>query len=98
MKKKLKKILKVFLKIIAVILCLILVFACFSAIANKGYNKKMIEYAASFEPVSIENQLIPEKDAEGNWTFTTDRELKIMHLTDVHLGGGWIPKRMTPLQ
>ena len=59
MKKKLKKILKVFLKIIAVILCLILVFACFSAIANKGYNKKMIEYAASFEPVSIENQLIP---------------------------------------
>lgn len=93
MKKKLKKILKVFLKIIAVILCLILVFACFSAIANKGYNKKMIEYAASFEPVSIENQLIPEKDADGNWTFTTDRELKIMHLTDVHLGGGWIPKK-----
>ena len=93
MKKKLKKILKVFLKVIAVILCLILVFACFSAIANKGYNKKMIEYAASFEPVKIENQLIPEKDSEGNWTFTTDRELKIMHLTDIHLGGGWIPKK-----
>ncbi len=93
MKKILKKILKVLLKVIAVILCLILVFACFSAIANKGYNKKMIEYAASFEAVEIENQLIPEKDSEGNWTFTTDRELKIMHLTDVHLGGGWIPKK-----
>ena len=93
MKKILKKILKVLLKVIAVILCLILVFACFSAIANKSYNKKMIEYAASFEAVEIENQLIPEKDSEGNWTFTTDRELKIMHLTDVHLGGGWIPKK-----
>ena len=93
MKKILKKILKVLLKVIAVILCLILVFACFSAIANKGYNKKMIEYAASFEAVEIENQLIPEKGSEGNWTFTTDRELKIMHLTDVHLGGGWIPKK-----
>ena len=41
----------------------------------------------------IDNQLIPEKDADGNWTFTTDRELKIMHLTDIHLGGGWIPKK-----
>ena len=81
MKKKLKKILKVFLKVLAVILCLILVFACFSAIANKGYNKKATEYAASFEPVKIENQLIPEKDENGYRTFTTDRELKIMHLT-----------------
>ena len=93
MKKILKKILKVLLKVIAVILCLILVFACFSAIANKSYNKKITEYAASFDAVEIENQLIPEKDSEGNWTFTTDRELKIMHLTDVHLGGGWIPKK-----
>ena len=93
MKKKLKKVLKVILKVIAVILCLVVLFAGFSAIANKGYNKKMTEYAASFEPVKIENQLIPEKDSEGNWTFTTDRELKIMHLTDVHLGGGWIPKK-----
>ena len=93
MKKILKKILKVLLKVIAVILCLILVFACFSAIANKGYNKKMIEYASSFEQVEIENQLVPEKDNDGIWTFTTDRELKIMHLTDIHLGGGWIPKK-----
>ena len=93
MKKKLKKVLKVILKVIAVILCLVLVFACFSAIANKGYNKKMIEYAASFEKVEIENQLVPEKDSDGIWTFTTDKELKIMHLTDIHLGGGWIPKK-----
>ena len=88
-----KKILKVFLKVVAVILGLILAFACFSAIANKSYNKKITEYAASFEQVEIENQLIPEKDADGNWTFTTDRELRVMHLTDIHLGGGWIPKK-----
>ena len=93
MKKKLKKILKVCLIVLAVILCLVLVFGIFSAIANKFYNKKMIEYAASFEAVEMENQLIPEKDSDGNWTFTTDKELKIMQLTDVHLGGGWIPKK-----
>ena len=88
-----KKILKVFLTVIAVILGLILAFAAFSAIANKIYNKNMTEYAASFEQVEIENQLIPQKDTDGNWTFTTDRELKVMHLTDIHLGGGWIPKK-----
>ena len=93
MKKTLKKILKVFLKVIAVILCLVIAFGCFSAIANKIYNKNITEYAASFEAVEIENQLVPEKDSDGNWTFTTDRELKIMHLTDIHLGGGWIPKK-----
>lgn len=97
MKKTLKKILKVFLKVIAVILCLVIAFACFSAIANKIYNKNITDYASSFEAVEIENQLVPEKDNDGNWTFTTDRELKIMHLTDIHLGGGWIPKRMTLL-
>ena len=93
MKKKLKKVLKIFLKVIAVILCLILVFGIVSLFANMGYNKKMTEYAASFEAVKIENQLIPEKDSDGNWTFITDRDLKIMQLTDVHLGGGWIPKK-----
>lgn len=93
MKKVLKKLLKIFLKVMVVILCLILAFGCFSAVANKSYNKNITEYAASFKPVEIENQLVPEKDADGNWTFTTDRELKIMHLTDIHLGGGWIPKK-----
>lgn len=93
MKKILKKILKVLLKVLVVILCLILAFGCFSAVANKIYNKNITDYAASFKPVQIENQLVPEKDADGNWTFTTDRELKIMHLTDIHLGGGWIPKK-----
>ncbi len=93
MKKTLKKILKVLLKVIVVILCLILAFGCFSAVANKFYNKNITDYAASFKQVEIENQLVPEKDVDGNWTFTTDRELKIMHLTDIHLGGGWIPKK-----
>lgn len=93
MKKVLKKLLKIFLRVMVVILCLILAFGCFSAVANKSYNKNITEYAASFKPVEIENQLVPEKDADGNWTFTTDRELKIMHLTDIHLGGGWIPKK-----
>jgi predicted MPP superfamily phosphohydrolase len=90
---KVKKLFKGLLKVLSIIICAVLVFGCFSAVANKSYNKNITEYAASFKPVEIDNQLIPEKDADGNWTFTTDRELKIMHLTDIHLGGGWIPKK-----
>lgn len=87
---KKKKILKRLLKVLLVVLCISFVFVCFNTIANKIYHKNSLEFAASFESVENENQLIPEKDANGNWTFTTDRELKIMQLTDVHLGGGWI--------
>lgn len=85
-----KKILKIIGIILAVIIGLIAVFAIFSTIANIFVNKKNTEYAKSFQKVEIENQLIPEKDENGNWTFTTDREMKILQFTDVHIGGGWL--------
>ncbi len=91
---KLKKFFKGLLKVLAIVLCACLVFGCINIVINKFYNKNKIEYAASFEPVQIENQLVPEKDSDGNWTFTTDRELKIMHLTDIHLGGGWLSGKL----
>ena len=53
-------------------------------------DKANIKRAESYDPVVIENQLVPEKDENGYWTFTTDRDLKIMQLTDIHLGGGWL--------
>ena len=53
-------------------------------------DKANIKRAESYDPVGIENQLVPEKDENGYWTFTTDRDLKIMQLTDIHLGGGWL--------
>ncbi len=87
--KKGKKVLKTIGIILAVIVALIAVFAIFNTVANVISNKNALEYASSFEKVEIENQLIPEKDENGNWTFTSDRELKIMHLTDIHIGGGW---------
>ena len=37
-----------------------------------------------------ENQLVPEKDENGFWTFTTDRDFKVLHLTDIHIGAGWM--------
>ena len=77
-----------FLKILSVIMCVItsiaLVFApATQAIANSNFDK-----AKSFDKVVYENQLVPELDEEGCWTFTTDRDLKIVQLTDIHIGGG----------
>lgn len=53
-------------------------------------NRANLELAGSFTAVERPDPLIPRPDESGNWTFTTDRELKILQLTDVHLGGGWM--------
>ncbi len=89
-KKAKKKIGRVLRKILVVLLIVIVVFAAFTAISNTVVSKASIEKANSFEAVDYENQLIPEKDANGYWTFTTDREFKVVQLTDVHIGGGWM--------
>ena len=61
-----------------------LLFAPITRAVNSGNYEK----AESFEKVSYDNQLIPELDEDGCWTFTTDREFKIVQLTDIHIGGG----------
>lgn len=53
-------------------------------------NKANLEKAKSFSTVEFEKQLVPEKDKNGNWTFTTDESFKVLQLTDVHIGGGWM--------
>lgn len=78
------------LKICGIIIGVIIIAVCINMLANTIYNNRRIDYVSSFEPVNFENQLVPKKDSDGNWTFTTDRELKIMHLTDIHVGGGWL--------
>lgn len=78
------------LKIIAIIIAVIAVLVCINMLANTITNNKSTEFAKSFAPVENADAIIPEKDSDGNWTFTTDRELKILHLTDIHIGGGWL--------
>ena len=78
------------LKILGIVFLVITVLVCINMLANTLTNKNSTEFATSFEAVKVENQLIPEKDTDGNWTFTTDRDLKVLHLTDIHIGGGWL--------
>ena len=78
------------LKIIGIILAVIVILVGVAAIANITGNKGNIEKIAAFESAAKENQLVPEKDEKGNWTFTTDEDFKVLQLTDVHIGGGFM--------
>ena len=81
---------KLALKIMAVVLAVIIALAGVAAIANSAGNKGNIEKIAAFESAAKDNQLVPEKDEKGNWTFTTDEDFKVIQLTDVHIGGGFM--------
>ena len=67
---------------------------CFLAanLVNFGVSLRLRHYINSFEPVDYSDvdRVVPEIDPEtGYYTFTTDRDLKIMMFTDIHLGGGF---------
>lgn len=72
--------------ILGVIVCFVVVTALISVIGNRANLQKV----RSFPQVTYENQLVPEKDAHGNYSFVTDQPLKVLQLTDVHIGGGWM--------
>lgn len=62
-------------------------------LANKNCRKELVKYIDTFDKITYENQLIPYKDsATGFYTFKTDNDIKIMQLTDIHLGGGCYSK------
>lgn len=80
-------------KALIVILCIVLVIAAATGVCtiiNSVGNKGNLTLATSFEPVKYDAQLVPEKDADGDWCFTTDEDFRVVQLTDVHLGGGFL--------
>lgn len=81
-----KKALKIIGVIAAVIALFVAITCCVTVIGNNANIKK----AQSFEAVQIEDRLIPQKDENGYWAFTTDRDFKVMQLTDIHIGAGWM--------
>lgn len=87
-KTKRKKLRKAML-IIALIIVLIAVSV---TVANCLSVKNLLQLGSSYSKVEIENQLVPEKDESGDWCFTTDGDFKIMQLTDIHIGGGFMSK------
>lgn len=89
-KSKKSKAGKIALGIFGGIFGLMAVVVIVGAIVSSVGNKANTEKALSFETVQYEEQLVPEKDENGYYTFTTDRDLRVMQLTDIHIGGGWM--------
>lgn len=83
--KKWQKRLLVFVSVIAVISLVI-------TVANAIMVSHLMKKGSSYGKVEIENQLTPQKDENGYWYFTTDGDFKVMHLTDIHIGGGFMTK------
>lgn len=88
---KSKKFFRVFLAIPAVIAVFIAVTSLITAIGMKANLKK----AAGFSPVQNEKprgngEVRFENVENGVWNIRSDGEIKILQLSDVHLGGGWL--------
>ena len=82
---KRKKALLISVLVIAVI-AIVITFANLLSVQN------LLETGNSYNKVEFENQLTPQKDENGNWYFTTDGDFRVMHLTDIHIGGGFMSK------
>ena len=78
------------LKITGIVLAsLALIFGIF-VVVNQIVEKQMNKYIDSFSRVKVEEALMPARDSDGVAYFTTDEEFKVMQLTDVHIGGGFL--------
>lgn len=86
-----KKFGKVLLHILLGVMVAIVVIACITAIANIISVKSSNNFINSIKAVEYESQLTPEiNEKDGYYTFTTDGDFKVMQLTDVHIGAGYL--------
>ena len=80
------------MKTLGIILAIIVVITIATIIANKVYVNNTIEYIKTLPSVENTDRLQVEKDADGYYTIISDRDIKVVQLTDVHIGGGWMGK------
>ena len=85
-KNRKKTVCKVLVVLLAVLVAIAGITAAVNA-AGIAANRKFVNGMA--QP-AYEAQLQPEKDAAGRWVFTADRDFKILQLSDIHIGGGFM--------
>ncbi len=87
--QKKKRRLKAIIITTSVVLMLAIFFGVCAIVNVTGTNALIEQGKRQTAVVYGEGeQLVPVKDTDGYWTFTTDRDLKVMQFTDVHIGGG----------
>ncbi|MBR1624157.1 MAG: metallophosphoesterase [Clostridia bacterium] len=77
-----------------IILLIVLVFALAIValmVVNQKLTYALIDKAEQFKAVEYgEDRIYPVKDEDGDWCFMTDRTLKVLQITDVHIGAGFL--------
>lgn len=90
-KKTVKQKLKVFIKILLGIIIALAIISGIVIIANVISVKSSNNFISTIEQVEYTEQLVPQRDkADGNYTFVTDKDFKVVQLTDVHIGAGFL--------
>jgi 3',5'-cyclic AMP phosphodiesterase CpdA len=90
-KKTAKQRLKKFFKVLIIIILIIAILcgACaLVSVVGISSNRNFIQ--SSITPVEYESQLVPTLDENGDYTFVTDNDFKVMQLSDIHIGGGFM--------
>ena len=79
---------KVVKKVLAIILIVIIAFAavttCVTAVGLAANGKKVKSFPAVGCDLRYENM------GDGLWNIYSDKGLKVLQLTDIHIGGGWM--------
>ncbi len=84
---KVKSLKKRWIVLFSILGAIVVIFGVLH-IANAIHKKNMEAYIDGYGKVAYDEQLSPTVDERGSYVFTTDREFRVMQLTDVHLGGG----------
>lgn len=74
---------------VAIVFCLGPIALC-AFIINRYLTYAHVKYIRQYSKYKInyENQITPYLDEENDYVFKTNKKLKILQLTDLHIGGG----------
>ena len=81
------------MKVLGIILAIFVFIGVAGTIANKVYIKNTLEYVKTLSSATPQDKLTVGMDTDGYYTISSDRDVKILQLTDIHLGGGWMAKK-----
>ena len=79
------------IKILSIILAVFVVLGISGFLANTITFYSLKKYVNTFDEVQYQDKLAPtyNRDLEC-YTFKTERDFKVLQLTDVHIGGGFM--------
>lgn len=76
------------LRVLAIILAVIVLFTGVTTVITVIGLNANINKANSFPAVDSDIKI--EEKGDGVWNIYSDREIKVLQLTDTHFGGGWM--------